>query len=127
MKNILEIDFTSRCCHLKCLILDDWFDLQYVSETFTQVQIIICNSALSIGTSKWKGSKPNESFWGLQKQSKTWKEQEAVNWLIVPEYCGIQQTLEELTSVHSLESVGGFQQLFKLYLMYSSKQCGKSN
>lgn len=79
MTDIFEIDFTSRFCRLKCLILDDWFDLYCVAETFTQVQIIICKSALSTGTSKWKGSKPNESFWGLQKQSKTWKEQEAVN------------------------------------------------
>jgi hypothetical protein len=65
MMDILEIGFTFRFCHWKCLTLDDWFDLQYVSETFTQVQIIICKSALRAGTPKWKGSKPNESFWGL--------------------------------------------------------------
>lgn len=102
MMDILEVDFPSRSCRWRCLILDDWFDLQYVSETFTQVQIIICKSALSTGTWKWKGSKLNESFWGFYKQSKTWKEREAEKWLMVPVYCSIQQTHERLTSVHFL-------------------------
>lgn len=77
MMDISEGDFLSRSCHWRGLILGDWFDLQYVPETFTHVQIIICKSALSAGTWKWKGSKLNESFWGFYKQSKTWKEQEA--------------------------------------------------
>lgn len=71
--------FYFQVLSFEMLILDDSFDLQYVSETCTKVQIIICKSALSTGTSQWKGSKPNESFWGLQKQSKTWKKQETVN------------------------------------------------
>lgn len=34
MMDILEVDFPSRSCRWRCLILDDWFDLQYVSENF---------------------------------------------------------------------------------------------
>lgn len=79
MTNISLIDFTSRSCRLKYLLLEDWFDLQSVSEIFTQVHIIIYKSPLSTGTPTWNGSKPNESFWGLQKQSQTWKKQEAVS------------------------------------------------
>lgn len=101
MMGILEINFTSRSCLLKCLIPDDQFDLWCVSGTFTQVQIIICKNALSIGTWKQKRSKPNESFWGLEEQSKTWKEQEAVIWLMVSVNYNMKQAHEKLTSVHS--------------------------